>query len=148
MNRSVTAAAWSGTFFTERFVAAEIRSAGTHAYDGNRAAASTIEAMSEHGFDLRSHRTSPLTPAALAWADTIVVMEPMHKDTVVGLAPQHAAKILPMWPFVGDGEGTWVHDPHGGPIEGYRAMALEIGEASKKLVAHVLAERRKNRTRS
>ncbi len=145
MNRSVTAAAWSERFFAERFVSAEIRSAGTHAYDGKPAAASTVEAMFAHGFDLRGHRTARVTGEAVQWADSIVVMEPMHRDVLLDVASEQVEKIVPMWPFVGDGTGTWVNDPHGGPIEGYRAMASEIGEASKKLVEELLARRRRHR---
>ena len=145
MNRSVTAAAWSGRFLAENFVTADIRSAGTHAYDGNQAAAYTIEAMHEHGFDLREHRTSPIAPEVLAWADSIIVMEPMHRDVLLAAAPEHEAKIVPMWPFIGDGAETWVHDPHGGPMEGYRAMALSIRDGSRRLVDHLLAERRRRR---
>lgn len=147
MNRSVTAAAWSERFFVERFVSAEIRSAGTHAHDGHPAAASTIEAMFDHGFDLRSHQTARVTGEALHWADSVVVMEPMHRDVLLDFASEHVDKIVPMWPFVGDGTGAWVNDPHGGPIGGYRLMAVEIGEASKKLVEELLERRRRHRNK-
>lgn len=145
MNRSVTAAAWAEKWFSERFVSAEIQSAGTHAYDGAPAAASTIEAMFEHGFDLREHRTRRVSGALVGWADHVVLMEPMHLEVVRGLAPDAEDKFLPMWPFVGDGEGDHVLDPHGGPLEGYRGMASSLSDASKQLVAHVLAERRRRR---
>ncbi len=145
MNRSVTAAAWTQKWFSERFVSAEIQSAGTHAYDGAPAAASTIEAMFEHGFDLREHRTRRVSSALIAWADHVVLMEPMHLEVVRGLSPDAEDTFLPMWPFVGDGEGGHVVDPHGGPLEGYRAMASSLSDASKQLVAYVLAERRRRR---
>lgn len=145
MNRSVTAAAWSEHWLAQRFVNAEIRSAGTHAYDDANAAASTIEVMHPHGFDLRSHRTTRLTSVHIAWADHVVVMEPMHRDVVLGLSPDAQEKVVPMWPFVEESDEDHVVDPHGGPVEGYRLMALSLQEASKKLVAHILAERRKAR---
>ncbi len=144
MNRSVTAAAWSDRWFSERFVTAQIKSAGTHAWEGGQAASNTIAAMQAHGFDLRSHRTTPLSSALIAWADHVVVMEPMHRDKVLGLAPDAADKVVPMWPFV-DETGDHVLDPQGGPLEGFEAMASSLAEASKALVAHVLAERRRKR---
>ncbi len=145
MNRSVSAAAWSQRWFSDNFVSPEIRSAGTHAYDGNPAAAYTVEAMHEHGFDLREHRTSRVTPEALAWADHVVVMEPMHLQALMSVAPEHEDKYVPMWPFIGDGDQPLVSDPHGGPLEGYREMALAIRDASERLVNHLLAARRRRR---
>lgn len=145
MNRSPTSATWAEKWFTERFVSAEIRSAGTHAYDGREASAFATDAMRELGFDMRSHRTSRLAPEHLAWADHVVVMEPMHRDVALKLDPSAADKIIPMWAFV-DGGGDEVDDPHGGALDAYRASAKELGEATQALVAHILAERRRRRT--
>ncbi len=144
MNRSPTAAAWALKLFADRFVGAEIRSAGTHAHDGGLASASATQAMLALGFDLRTHRTRLLTAEAITWADSVVVMEPMHRDKVLGLAPDAAHKIVAMWEFVEDG-GDHVRDPQGRAYAEFERSAVEIGTATQKLVAHVLAERRARR---
>ena len=144
MNRSPTAAYWAERHFAARFVAAEIRSAGTHARDGGEAAAHTTAAMFDHGFDLRPHRTTRLSRPALEWADQVVVMEPMHRDVIFSMAPELASRVVELWPFI-DPASESVMDPHGGPLDGYQQSATEIGLAVRALVDQVLAERRRRR---
>lgn len=144
MNRSPTAAAWANKLFAERFVTAQIRSAGTHAWDGGPASANATQAMAELDFDLRTHRSQPIRAELLDWADHVVVMEPMHRDVILESAPEYADKILPMWDFIEDG-GDHVVDPQGHEYEAFRRSAAEIGEATAKLVVHILAERRARR---
>lgn len=144
MNRSPTAAAWAAELFTKRFVTAQIRSAGTHAWDGGPASANATQAMQELGFDLRSHRTRLISAEALGWADHVVVMEPMHRDRILEFAPEVESKIVPMWDFI---EGTPEHvvDPQGHEYEAFQRSAAEIGQATAKLVDWILAERRARR---
>lgn len=144
MNRSPTAGAWASKLFADRFVTVDVRSAGTHAYNGGLASANATQAMLPLGFDLRTHRTSAVTPELLAWADHVVVMEPMHRDRLLALAPAVADKIIQMWEFV-DGGGDHVVDPQGHEYAEFERSAAEIGEATAKLVEHVLAARRARR---
>ena len=144
MNRSPTAATWAGQAFTQRFVTAQIRSAGTHAWDGGPASANATQAMLELGFDMRSHRTQLVSAQLLAWADHVVVMEPMHRDKILEVAPDVADKIIPMWPYIDD-QGDHVLDPQGHEYAAFQRSAGEIGEATAKLVEDLLAERRARR---
>ncbi len=132
INRSPIAAAWAARLLEDRFVAADIRSAGTHARAGSAAAAYATDAMRELGFDLRSHRSSPLDAELLVWADHVVVMEPMHADVARSLlgGVDEVSKI----------QGLWLHqalpadhvaDPQGQSLDVYRASALEIGTSLK-----------------
>lgn len=144
MNRSPTAATWAAKAFTDRFVSAQIQSAGTHAYDGGPASANATQAMLGLGFDMRQHRTRLINAELLAWAEYIVVMEPMHRDRILGVAPEVADRIVPMWEFV-DGDGDHVLDPQGHEYAEFERSAAEIGVATQKLVAQILSERRARR---
>lgn len=139
INRSPTAAAWAEKAWSERFVAAEIRSAGTHAWEGNPAGAYATDAMRELGVDLRAHRSQPLTLDLVAWADYVVVMEGMHAD----IADQLGAgdSLVRLWEFI-DEEVHEVTDPQGGPLEDYQLAARVIRDAVNRMVtAHVAARR-------
>ncbi len=135
------AAAWAAKAWTERFVAAEIRSAGTHAWDGSRAGAFAADAMREHGFDIRDHRSQPLSMDLVTWADYVVVMEPMHADVADGFGA--GDKLVRLWEFV-DADVDHVVDPQGGDLPDYQAAAASIGDAiGRMVVAHVAARRAK-----
>lgn len=135
INRSPIAAAWAARLLEDRFVAADIRSAGTHARTGDAAAAYAIDAMRELGFDLRSHRSSPLDAELLSWADHVVVMEPMHAEV--------ARRLLGGAEELGKVQGLWLHqavpakhvaDPQGQSLDVYRGSAREIGNSLKALL--------------
>jgi protein-tyrosine-phosphatase len=140
INRSPMGAAWVERYLTERFVAGEIRSAGTHAWEGAEAGAYTIDAMRELGFDLRQHRTTPLSAELVEWADHVVVMEPMHAEVVSKVAPD---KVVRLWHWIDGAEE--VDDPQGQPLEAHHRAAANIGEAVGKMVAEHLAARRARR---
>ncbi len=145
MNRSVIGAAWCEQMMAQRFVAAEVRSAGAQAWPGQPAAAYAVDAMREHGFDLRSHRTRLLTAAMIRDTDRVVIMEPAHGEAVVLLDPAVTEKIVPFWTWIGDGHES-VPDPHGQELDTYRAAVLQIRDASARFVAAELDALRARRT--
>ena len=143
INRSPTAATWADKYLTDRFVFAEIKSAGTHAWDGNPAGAYSIDAMRELGFDMREHRSQPATAELLEWADHVVVMEPMHEEFLRPAMPE-GKTMLRLWDYM---EGTdHVVDPHGGPLEAHQQAAALIGTAIELMVSEHLAARRAARS--
>ena len=142
VNRSPTAAVWTEHHFAQRFVSCDIRSAGTHAWEGMEAGAFMVDAMRELGFDLRAHRSTPLSQELADWADHIVVMQPEHWGFVEELAPEAAKGLIAMWEYI-EPEATHVVDPQGGDLEGFRHCARELDSACHALVDAQLLARRK-----
>ncbi len=140
INRSPMAATWTAHHLAQRFVMAEIRSAGTHGWDGAEAGAFAIDAMRELGHDMRQHRSQPLSDQLLDWADHVVVMEPMHEAVVRGRDVIEEAALVRLWDFV-DGADQ-VDDPQGHPLDAYRAAAASIGDATQRMITAHLAARR------
>ena len=63
-----------------RGLEAHVHSAGTHGLDGEPAAAFAIQAASEIGVDISSHRARSLDREMVSAADLILVMEPFHRE--------------------------------------------------------------------
>ena len=122
---------------------ADIRSAGTHAWDGSEAAGYAADAMRELDFDLRGHRSQRLTVELIAWSDHVVVMEPMHEQRARELAASAGLSpvIHGLWAYF-EGSPDEVWDPHGSDLESYRRSAREIGAAMERLVRQILREQR------
>ena len=151
--------AWARHWFGQRFVAAEVRSAGIGdidilgdpraaaeygAHPFSRASAFAVEVMNEHDVDMSAHRTQRLNAELMDWADAVVVMEPEHADHARGLNPEAAAKIEGLWVHAtGDLKTIW--DPQGRSLDDYRASAQLIGDAVQRFVAAHLAARRRDR---
>lgn len=147
LNRSPMAAAWAQRHFERSFVAADVRSAGTHAGGRQTAAAYTIDVMREEGFDLRAHRSQRVTADLLQWADKAVVMEPMHHELLCELAPQFAERVVGLWPFL-PVESDAVPDPHEQDLTVYRHCRDLIAVATRAFVEQELKERRSRRQRT
>jgi protein-tyrosine-phosphatase len=141
INRSPMGEAWAKELFQARFVMAEVRSAGTHAWDGALAGADTTEAMLELGMDLREHRSTRLSPELLAWADVVAVMEPMHADIALQLDPSVEPKLRRLWHHLPDG-ADHVEDPIGKQLDAHREAAARVGDATKAAVEEWFAARR------
>lgn len=134
------AEAWARRLLEERYVMADVRSAGTHAWDDALAGADTTDAMRELGFDLRPHRSTRVTPALLAWADLVAVMEPMHADVLLQHDPSVEAKLRRMWTYL-PGNPDHVEDPIGQELEAHRRAAQSVGDAVRALVDEWFARR-------
>jgi protein-tyrosine-phosphatase len=137
------AAAWAARVLEDHFVFAEIRSAGTHAWDGAEAAAYAIDAMRELGFDLRAHRSQRLGSELMTWADHVIVMEPMHAEVAQGLlgVQESSNKIIGLWSYLEE-PAAHVSDPHGQELQVYAASARSIGWGVEQLLKNQLEERR------
>jgi len=144
INRSPMAEFHASKQLADRFVAADVRSAGTHAWEGNEAGAYTIDAMRELGFDLRPHRTSSLTHELIEWADHVVVMEPMHAEVVLRGGGED--KLVELWCWIPGAD--LVVDPQGKPLDDHREAATRIGRATEAMVVEHLAARRAAREHS
>lgn len=105
----------------------EISSAGVSAMDGFGASYETIEVMREFGEDVSSHRRRRITPEMIRQADHIIVMEAMHRDYILNIAPDARNKIEVL------GE-IGIPDPIGGSREVYRQTLARIEQALRALM--------------
>lgn len=76
-------------------VAGQIRvsSAGTGAVDGTPATPLAVETAAARGIDIRSHRSTRVTPDLLRDSDLILCMEPGHVARAQELAPSAIDRI-------------------------------------------------------
>ena len=97
-----------------------VRSAGASAGVGAPATDSAVTVAAEHGIDLSAHRSQPLTPEVVEWADAIVAMSDWHADRVSELGG--AARVSLATEFVESAHpGSGIPDPIGLDADVYRA---------------------------
>jgi tRNA threonylcarbamoyl adenosine modification protein (Sua5/YciO/YrdC/YwlC family) len=99
-----------------------VRSAGSFAGDGARAAEEAIEVMRRRGIDIADHRSSRLSPELIHTADRIYVMTETHAGAVTALVPSAQVKTRLL------GEGP-IEDPIGGTVAVYESCAARIAQA-------------------
>ena len=102
----------------------EVLSAGVWAEDGHGASPNAVITLAERGMDLTEHRSRLLTPALLAQAQIVLVMEEAHRRSLFYLAPQHLGKVYLLTEM--SGGHADVADPYGGPLEGYARTVDEL----------------------
>ena len=93
--RSVAAAHLLAAAADERALVIEVRTAGTHASDGQPASARTRTALEEvlgHAVALGAHRSHQLDDEDVAWADLIVAMEASQVRFVRRAHPDGASR--------------------------------------------------------
>ena len=107
-----------------------ITSAGLNATPGTPMADQALAALTELGIRAPAdHRARQLTPDLIIAAHTLYCMTTAHRDAVMALAPDAAAKTILLDP---DGD---IPDPHGQPPSAYRECADRI----KQVLAQRLA---------
>jgi tRNA threonylcarbamoyl adenosine modification protein (Sua5/YciO/YrdC/YwlC family) len=111
----------------------EIESAGTGAAAGLEATASAATVMAERGIDIHGHRSQPITVDALLASDYIWVMARSHREAVVRLAPEVAARVALV-----DPSGADIADPIGGDLDAYRACARHIEQAVAARILEII----------
>jgi protein-tyrosine-phosphatase len=97
------------------------------------ASAKAREAASEHGLDLSGHEATALTPAMLARADRVFVMERSQAERITSLLPEEAGHVELL-----DPEGAEIPDPAGEGVEAYRRTAERIRRAVRERAGEVL----------
>lgn len=100
----------------------QVRSAGTGAVEGALASAEAIEVAARHGLSLEGHRSSPLKPALVEWADHILVMEGRHKRVVERLGAGEKVTLLSEY----GGDGRDITDPLGSGTETYEKVFASL----------------------
>ncbi|MZP30758.1 low molecular weight protein arginine phosphatase [Heliobacterium undosum] len=130
--RSPMAQAIAGELLTEMGQAARIRvvSAGTSAWPGAPASVHARRVMANRGLNLEDHGATSLTPSMIREADLVLTMTGSHRDRVIQLAPEQAAKVFTLKEYAG-GAGD-IADPFGMDEHVYQQNASEIEGALRK----------------
>lgn len=103
----------------------QVQSAGIAARGGDEASAFAVSVAARHGVPLDAHRSQPLTPALVAWADLVLVMGAGHLNAVRRLGGED--KALTLGDFAsGAEEGYSIRDPFGGPEDVYEDTYQEL----------------------
>jgi protein-tyrosine-phosphatase len=132
--RSPMAAAIARRLLAERgWTHVRVESAGTSAIFGAPASANAIEAAREHGLDLTGHRSAPLTPDRLEWADVVLAMGPAHLANIAALGAGQRASLVTDF-LEGPDAGMPVADPFGGSLDEYRRTFVQLEEAVTAVV--------------
>lgn len=81
-----------------------VESAGLAALVGKPIDAAALEILGGNGQSPAPHAARQITPAMLAQADLILVMEKRHQQDIVGAAPQVRGKTFLLGKWLGDAE--------------------------------------------
>ena len=115
----------------------DVQSAGTAARDGQPATQPTIDLCRSEGLDLTGHRARRVTPALLAEADLVLVMEREHLRIVLGLGSDpRKSHVLSDWPEPGEPELP-ISDPFGASPEAYEECWRRIRRHMERVVPQV-----------
>jgi protein-tyrosine-phosphatase len=101
-------------------------SAGVAADIGAPASAQAVEVADRRDLDLRAHRSRPLTPDLVAWADLILAMSPTQLGAIARLGGDHKMALLGDFARGEEGSGTPVSDPFGGSVAVYEATMAQL----------------------
>lgn len=111
--------------FDEAGIAAEVASAGTHAWDGAPAHPESSAVATAAGLDVSGHRARLLTEELVRWADLVIGMSPGHVRRAADLDPTAECRVITE--FAPDGphrEG--IMDPIGWDRDVYENVFREI----------------------
>ena len=104
-----------------------VASAGVAADTDDHASPQACSVAGRYGLDLSRHRSRPLSPELVAWADLILAMSPSHLAPVDRLGG--AEKVALLGDFVaGAGLGSPVSDPFGANERVYERTFRELKE--------------------
>ncbi|GAB3903303.1 hypothetical protein GCM10029964_095040 [Kibdelosporangium lantanae] len=101
----------------------DVLSAGVDARPGAPMAPEAVDALRTLGIPVNGHQAQRLTPRLIANATTVYVMTDAQRDTVLGMVPAAARKIVRLDPS-GD-----IPDPHGRASSAYVDCADQIRQA-------------------
>jgi protein-tyrosine phosphatase len=67
-----------------------VRSAGTWARPGSPPTPEAEATAAERGIDISDHRSTPVSPDLIGWADLVITMTAEHRDEVLDMTPDAA----------------------------------------------------------
>jgi 2-C-methyl-D-erythritol 4-phosphate cytidylyltransferase len=118
----------------------EVRSAGVAAFPGAPASPGAMRAAAADGLDLDGHRSTPLTPELVAWADLILTMSASHLSGVEAAGGGGKAALLTRFASADEGGAAadaGVPDPFGGDDATYRATYAALADLVSRAMARL-----------
>lgn len=113
----------------------EVRSAGTFAGRGAPASSGAVLAARRRDLDLSGHRSTPLGPDLVEWADLVVAMTRAHRRAAADVGADAAVMLMTEFLPAGHPEhGRDVGDPAGGGVDRYEALIDLLEEAVEGLL--------------
>jgi protein-tyrosine-phosphatase len=104
----------------------QVASAGAAAENGHAASPQAVSVARRSGLDLSQHRSQPLTPALVDWADLILAMGPSHSFAVQRMGGAEKVALLTDFAAGDEGQGRPVRDPYGGQERQYEETLREL----------------------
>jgi tRNA threonylcarbamoyl adenosine modification protein (Sua5/YciO/YrdC/YwlC family) len=112
----------------------EITSAGITLSSGYSATDQTREVLRRQGIDVSSHRSRPVTRSMLKKADIILVMEKLHEDRILDIAPEEKKRVFLLKEFAKINDTDLdIRDPIGRSVEFYEETLQTIKEAVERI---------------
>lgn len=114
----------------ERGLDVEVRSAGTFAGRGAPASSGAVLAARRKGLDLSGHRSTPLGPELVEWADLVLAMTNAHLRVATDIGGgEKAFLVTEFLPEDHPEHGREVGDPAGAGVERYEQVLELLEEA-------------------
>ncbi len=113
----------------------EVLSAGIIMFAGLGASEATREVLRSEGIDVSRHRSQMVTPEMVRKSDLILVMEKLHEQRVLQIAPEAKNRVFLLKEFVKiDDSDLNIADPIGGPTELYQQTFSVIKQAVERII--------------
>lgn len=133
--RSVMAEAYLKKLLAkEKRADVEVISAGIMILAGLGASTETRQVLRKEGIDVGGHRSQRVTKEMVDRSDLILVMESMHENRVLQLAPEAKNRVFLLKEFAKMDDGDLdIADPIGGSLEFYEKTFYTIKDAVERI---------------
>lgn len=112
----------------------QVSSAGVMAMSGIGASEGAREVLAQEGIDVGAHRSQKVTQELLDRSDIILVMEDVHEDKILQLAPEAKNRLFLLKEFARINDSNLnITDPVGSSIEFYQDTFLMIKDAVERI---------------
>jgi protein-tyrosine phosphatase len=121
----------------------EIRSAGASTIPGLPASEGALRAAERHGLDLTGHRSVPLDPELVKWADLVLAMSDSHLEAARTLGAAGREMLLTEFASGEGGEpdSRIIPDPIGGGDEVYEQTFTTLERLIDESLQRLLEKR-------
>ena len=109
-------------------------SAGTAAWPGQAASPETLHALREHGVNLSSHESRPVTDELMKNATDVYAMTESHLAALLANFPEHADKVRLVTCYTGN---RGIADPIGCGQTAYNNVARQLTTAIQAIIVRM-----------
>ncbi len=109
--RSIMAEAYLKKRLAEEGLSIEVRSAGTLGIDGLPSTGETVKVLTEEGIDAKEYGSNGLTEDLIKWADILLVMEPLHRTSILNTVPDVEDRVFFLGQFNTEKGDIAIPDP-------------------------------------